>query len=95
MTKYGISTEEYERLYDLQLGRCGICLTPLTETKKIHVDHHHETGVVRGLLCNLCNPGLGFFQDDIHILERAVAYLRTSMSSDSASASDVVVGEGV
>jgi hypothetical protein len=73
--RYGITQEEFERIYDLQLGRCAICLLPLSETR-VHVDHCHNTDVVRGLLCNLCNPGLGYFQDDPDLLMKAAEYLR-------------------
>jgi hypothetical protein len=55
--------------------RCGICLTPLAEVSKICVDHCHTTGAVRGLLCNRCNQGLGYFGDDPDTLVRAAQYL--------------------
>lgn len=77
--KYGINREEWDRLYDLQLGRCAICVMPLSETRP-HVDHNHETGEVRGLLCNLCNPGLGYFRDDPVILLQALRYLSGELS---------------
>jgi hypothetical protein len=41
----------------------------------LHIDHHHGDGVVRGLLCNQCNLGLGLFRDDSSILRRAAEYL--------------------
>lgn len=72
--KYGISLEDWDALYDLQLGRCGICLVPLAEVKAC-VDHDHATGAVRGLLCNVCNQGIGYFRDDLEILRRAITYL--------------------
>lgn len=73
-SKYGISADDWDRLYDLQLGRCPICLIALVETT-VHVDHDHETDEVRGLLCKHCNPGLGYFKDDPAALRRAAAYL--------------------
>jgi hypothetical protein len=75
LNKYGISRAKFEELYDKQLGRCAICLLPLSETR-IHVDHDHKTRKIRGLLCNTCNPGLGYFRDDPAMLERAAAYIR-------------------
>ena len=58
-----------------QNNKCGICKTPLTEmTRKI--DHDHKTGIIRGLLCNACNWGLGHFKDNTKFLFNAVTYLK-------------------
>lgn len=51
---------------------CEICCF---SHNKLHVDHNHETGKVRGMLCQKCNFGLGFFEDNIPYLERAIIYL--------------------
>jgi len=79
--KYGITVAEYERLYTEQLGRCAICVDPLAEVK-VCVDHDHETGAVRGLLCNRCNQGLGYFRDSAGIMNAAVRYLMESAAQD-------------
>ena len=44
-------------------------------TRRANIDHCHDTGVVRGLLCNQCNQGIGYLQDDITLLEEAIKYL--------------------
>jgi hypothetical protein len=80
--KYGISLEQYQQMYNQQLGSCLICKTPLLfqnlegeHSKTANVDHCHTTGKVRGLLCNSCNRGLGFFQDNSALLRHAAEYL--------------------
>src|SRR5712664_1515855 len=54
--RYGISPAEYTALYDTQAGKCGICGRP---AKRLCVDHNHQNGKVRGLLCVTCNIFLG------------------------------------
>ena len=78
---FGIGIREYEAMIIEQNGTCAICKK--IETTKRHgkdvalsVDHDHETGAVRGLLCVNCNNGLGQFKDKPEILEQAAAYLR-------------------
>lgn len=73
--KYGITVEDWDRLHDLQLGRCAICHLPLAEVTKVCVDHDHVTGAVRGLLCTRCNQGLGYFQDSSEMLLSAARYI--------------------
>jgi hypothetical protein len=74
---YGITLKDYEHLYILQNGLCGICHRPETRIGQIFlvVDHDHKTGKVRGLLCNNCNAGLGFFEDSQSLLSSAGRYL--------------------
>lgn len=76
--KYGISVAEYESLLDKQKGVCFICkASPDTMYRKIlAVDHDHESGRIRGLLCNHCNQGLGHFRDSPELLEAALAYIK-------------------
>lgn len=69
---YNISPEGLQQLVDEQRGRCAIC----RRKQKLHVDHDHKTGKVRGLLCRSCNVGLGQFSDDPKRLEAAIKYLR-------------------
>lgn len=76
LKKYGITREQYETQLALQGGVCAICRQPDTSKKGYHVDHDHETGVVRGILCTTCNSGLGHFKDDPTILAAAIDYLR-------------------
>lgn len=71
---YGISLKEYNQMLVDQLNRCAICEVPFT--KSPHVDHNHETGEVRGLLCGPCNTGLGMFKDSISNLLHAIKYLQ-------------------
>jgi hypothetical protein len=73
--QYGISLLEYDEMLEKQGNRCLICLNKPTIKKRLSIDHCHETGKVRGLICNSCNLGLGCFKDKIESLHNAVAYL--------------------
>lgn len=58
------TTLDYDRLYQIQQGRCAICSRhQLKATKRFDVDHNHKTGTVRGLLCSRCNTDLGRKED--------------------------------
>jgi hypothetical protein len=73
---YGIDINDYHDLLDKQGGVCGICgATENNDYKYFSVDHCHETGRVRGLLCDSCNRGLGFFRDSVKNLDAAKQYL--------------------
>ena len=76
---YGLTLEDYDKLLESQGGVCAICQCPEEGFKKyLSVDHNHETGKIRGLLCNGCNRAIGFTQDNPDILEAAARYLRKS-----------------
>jgi len=78
----GLSVEGYLQMRADQGDRCGICGKVETvqdgksgKVKALAVDHDHETGQIRKLLCNNCNRGLGLFQDDPELLAKAADYL--------------------
>jgi hypothetical protein len=74
--RYGITREEYDRMFAEQNGVCKICKEPEFHMGRLlSVDHCHETGKVRGLLCNSCNRGIGLFVDDPERLRKAATYL--------------------
>lgn len=70
---YNLSLDDYYTLLTSQNNLCAICHNPLTNP---HVDHNHITGQIRGLLCRLCNNGIGFLKDDPTILLAAIHYLQ-------------------
>ena len=72
-SRYGITVKDYSNMYEKQNGKCAICDN---SHDKLDVDHCHETGVVRGLLCGVCNRALGMFGDNIKGLMKAIKYLR-------------------
>jgi len=74
--RYGIGAVEVDALIESQGNRCPICGREAPN----HVDHDHETGLVRGILCFNCNGGLGQFGDDIDRLSAAIAYLDVAAS---------------
>ena len=77
--KYGMSAEAFKALHDAQGGACGICRAKLTtENRGTVVDHCHDTGKVRGLLCQGCNRGIGLLKDSAEVLASAIAYLNGS-----------------
>jgi len=71
--KYKIDYDDLLKLIETQKGLCAISDHPLDD--KFHLDHCHETGQVRGLLCSNCNLGLGQFRDDLNKLQNAISYL--------------------
>jgi len=74
---YGITEKEAEDLLLTQGGLCAICSVEIKKLgRKGCVDHCHETGVVRGILCGKCNTALGKFGDDIEKLQKAINYLK-------------------
>jgi len=72
---YGLSISALDDLLESQEHSCRICNKHLNQSN-LNVDHNHDTGEVRGLLCNNCNRGIGHLQDSIEILESAVEYLK-------------------
>lgn len=73
---YGITASEYWAIYEYQNRRCYICQRATGARKKLSVDHCHETGIVRGLLCQRCNRDvLGHLRDDVEAFGRAMTYL--------------------
>jgi len=73
---YGITAEDYDAMFSSQGGTCAICKR--SQTKRLHVDHDHSTGAVRGLLCRACNTAIGMFEDDTERLRNAITYLEAS-----------------
>jgi len=73
--KYGITIADYDRMFEEQNGVCAICGEPRPEARTLHVDHDHETGVIRGLLCFRCNNALGDFREEYELFQRAADYL--------------------
>lgn len=80
--RYGITTEEYNKLFDKQNGCCATCGKHQSEFKKaLVVDHNHNTGEVRGLLCSPCNHIIGLCYEDIIILNNIINYLNNERNS--------------
>lgn len=73
LKKYGLDEQGYYALLWFQDDACAICRDPFATTP--HIDHDHETGTVRGLLCANCNTGIGKLKDDPKVLLAAAAYL--------------------
>jgi Autographiviridae endonuclease VII len=75
---YGLTVDQYDALLTEQQGRCAICggTEPGPNYARFVVDHCHRTGKVRGLLCALCNWGIGYLQDNPEIMTSATVYLR-------------------
>lgn len=82
---YGITEEDYDRMNQEQRGRCAICGNDGSRSRggRLAVDHCHESGAVRGLLCGPCNKGLGHFRDDPHLLDRAKSYLEHYLCAET------------
>lgn len=74
---YGITPQQYEAMFIAQGGRCAICHSdePGSKYNRWHIDHRHDTGVVRGILCLQCNVMIGMAREDAVILSAAIAYL--------------------
>lgn len=77
LRKYGLTEADYDQMVVEQRGQCLICdQVPSGLHGRLHVDHCHDSGKVRGLLCHGCNVSLGHMRDDPARLESAAAYLR-------------------
>jgi hypothetical protein len=73
--KYNLTPEQFHRLYISQECKCAICAKHFPEEEKMAVDHCHDNGNVRGLLCHACNRGMGLLKDNPDILRKAAEYL--------------------
>ena len=83
--KYKIRLEQYDEMLKNQNYVCKICKNPESSIDKRHnktrdlsIDHCHKSGKIRGLLCDKCNRGLGYFKDSIESLESAIRYLKSN-----------------
>jgi hypothetical protein len=82
LATYGLTVDDYWELFHDQDGQCAICDRPETsidtrtgEVFRLSVDHCHDTGKVRGLLCHRCNRAIGLLDDDPAVLRKAINYL--------------------
>jgi hypothetical protein len=90
--KFNLTVAGYEELVSRANSKCAICgAEPKKEISgngksnpRLHIDHCHKTGKVRGLLCFNCNAGLGQFKDDVSRLEKAIGYLETFKTEQRA-----------
>lgn len=80
---FGVTIEDYEKMWYEQEGKCGnpACsvqkpLFPVSGNRRLHIDHDHRTGQIRGLLCHGCNTGLGNIGDSVEKLEGLINYLK-------------------
>ena len=73
--KYGFSHEGWLEMWENQDGKCAICGKSFNKPSDACVDHNHKTGQNRGLLCRKCNFGLGYFNDNLKLMIKAMEYL--------------------
>jgi hypothetical protein len=73
--KYGLTSEQFDELLARQKSACAVCRQQFSDELKPCVDHDKYTGMVRGLLCDRCNVGIGCLKHDRQVLQGAMAYL--------------------
>jgi hypothetical protein len=78
LRQYGLTVEQVDAAIRVLGSRCEIC----GKEAKLHIDHDHVRGIVRGMLCGSCNRGIGLLKDSPEVLESAAAYLRTTMKGN-------------
>lgn len=73
-----ITKEQFFDLLEKQSAKCALCDKefPGIFGKDMHIDHCHDTGKIRGILCKVCNVGLGMLGDDIKGIEKALKYVK-------------------
>lgn len=77
LVRYGLTINDYNKMFIKQGGKCAICAKlELFLDKTLCIDHNHETGEVRALLCSSCNSALGLFKENIKSLQTAINYLK-------------------
>jgi recombination endonuclease VII len=77
LRRFGMSLADYEGMRAAQGGGCACCGAKVNKSgRRLGVDHDHQTGEVRGILCHHCNAGLGAFGDDPARLRLAIEYLK-------------------
>lgn len=75
LKKLGLTPDDYDELFEKQGGVCAICNREDANGRRLAVDHCHETGKIRGLLCRKCNMGIGLLGDNADLVEKALCYL--------------------
>lgn len=75
--KFGLTVEQWDRMLEQQGGGCAICKGQPTTSHGFHVDHCHETGKIRGLLCHGCNTTLGAVKESVDTLKAMIEYLES------------------
>lgn len=84
---FGININDFDEMMKKQNGLCAICgMKEPILGRSLAIDHCHESGKVRGLLCSKCNRGLGLLQDSEYVLQNAISYLRGEIRGDSCEA---------
>ena len=84
---FGISLAQYDALHATQNGACALCKDPeKLPQSRLAVDHCHDTGRIRGLLCDLCNTALGRLGDDVESMERVLTYVKGSRTPSLSGA---------
>ena len=78
--QFGVTHDEFLALFAAQGGVCAICGNGNDGARQLSIDHDHGTGAVRGLLCDRCNPMLGYARDNVAVLQAAIAYLEQAIT---------------
>lgn len=84
LKRYGLTRDSFAELVMACGNACDLCRREFPSRYATHIDHCHETGVVRGLLCFTCNKALGMLGDNAAGLERALAYLLRAAEQEAA-----------
>lgn len=81
---YNLSIDDYNQLFNSQDGKCKTCETHQSELNRpLCVDHNHDTGKVRGLLCNNCNRAFGLLKENVKTLTNLITYKQTESADNT------------
>jgi hypothetical protein len=76
-SRYNITLDDYNELFEIQNGECAVCGKHQSELKRrLYVDHCHKTGIIRGLLCHRCNSSIGLLFEDLEIIKGIFEYVK-------------------
>lgn len=85
LARFGLTVAAYDTMHASQGGRCAVCHSEPAPNRRLAVDHCHDSGRVRGLLCTRCNIALGWFEKHGNLLDAMRAYLGGNLPHSSAS----------